>query len=134
MAMQGRRLSRTEVLAWNAPWSSRDRVWITAALDAVPNGVYVVPPSDDGHIGVWINNGRALVIYPGYLAWPGGRWTKDLPPGLFPDMQGDGHDQWHGLSTFWPNPGGPTIPERPAQICPICRMELPSTGVCDDCG
>ncbi len=78
MAMQGRRLSRTEVLAWNEPWSYTDRVWITAALDAIPNGVCVLPPSG-GYIGVWSNDHRALVIRPGYLVWPGRPVVKGPP-------------------------------------------------------
>jgi hypothetical protein len=95
--------------------------------------VYVRPPSD-GHIGVWINGRLALVICPGYLWWPGGRWTKDLPPDLFPDMHEDGHDQWYELSTFQPHTGGPASEEQAAAICPQCSMALPLTGVCDDCG
>lgn len=42
----------------------------------------------------------ALKLYPGYLLWPGKSWTEDLPPDLFPDMQEDERDRWHGLSTF----------------------------------
>jgi hypothetical protein len=133
MAMQGRHLNRKEVLAWNEPWTTRDRLRVTAALDAVPNGVYIVPPFG-GYIGVWINGRRALVICPGYMWWPGGRGTQDLPPDLFPDMHADEHGQWHELSTFRMNTGGPTIPELRAEVCPRCFMELPMTGVCDNCG
>jgi hypothetical protein len=78
MVMQGRRLSRTQVLAWNEPWSTRDRVWITAALDAIPNGVCVVPRAGD-RIGVWMDGRLALVIRPGYLSWPGGQWATAGP-------------------------------------------------------
>jgi hypothetical protein len=133
MAMQGRRLSRTEVIAWNKPWNTRDRVRVTAAIDSIPDAVYIVPPADGGHIGVWTNNRRALVIYPGYLVWPGGRGVKALPPDLFSDMEGDGHDEWVGLSTFEPRTGGPRIPELAAAICPVHFVELPQTGVCDSC-
>jgi len=28
----------------------------------------------------------------------------------------------------------PTVPERPAAICPNCFLELPATGVCANCG
>jgi hypothetical protein len=80
---------------------------------------------------VWLNGRRALVICPGYMWWPGGGWTKDLPPDLFPEMHADEHDEWHELSTFRLNPGGPTIPELRTEICPRCFMELPLTGVCD---
>ena len=90
---------RTEVIEWNEPWNTRDRARIAAALEAIPNGVYVLP-SAGNRIGVWINDHLALMIYPGYLEWPGGRWNKDLPRDLFPDMQGDEHSDWHGLSSF----------------------------------
>ncbi len=133
MAMQGRRLSQTEVLAWNEPWDYTDRVWITVALAAIPNAVCILPPSG-GYIGVWSNDRHALVIRPGYLVWPAGRWTGDLPPGLFPDMREDEHDQWHLLSTFRARDGGRRSEERPADICPICNMAIPLSGVCDSCG
>jgi hypothetical protein len=133
MVMQGRRLSRTQVLAWNEPWSTRDRVWITAALDAIPNGVCVVPRAGD-RIGVWMDGRLALVIRPGYLSWPGGQWATDLGPGLFPEMYEDEHFKWHELSTFRPHTGGPTAEEPPAAICPSCFMARPRTGVCDNCG
>lgn len=133
MAMQGRLLNRTEVIEWNEPWSYTDRVWLTAALDAIPHGVCILPPSGS-YIGVWINGRRALVICPGYLVWPGKGWTKDLTPDLFPDMHEDERDQWHELSTFRPYTGEPSSEERAAAICPSCFMELPLTAVCDDCG
>lgn len=132
MAMQGQHLNRTQVLAWNEPWSYTDHAQITAALDAIPNGVCVLLPSGV-YIGVWINDHRALVICPGYLAWPGGRWAKDLPPALFPRMHADEHFKWHELSTFRPHTGGPTSEQQAAEVCPSCSMELPLTGVCDNC-
>lgn len=101
MVMQGRRLRRTQVSEWNEPWSTRDRVQVTAALDAIPDGVCVVPRDGD-RVGVWMNGHLALIIYPGYLSWPRGRWTEDLPPDLFPDMHEDEHFKWHELSTFQP--------------------------------
>ena len=79
MAMQGRHLNRTEVLAWNEPWSTRDRIWISAALDAIPNGVNIVPPSD-GQIGVWINDRRALIVFPGFRLHTGGPGMPELRP------------------------------------------------------
>jgi len=133
MAMQGRRLSRTQVLAWNEPWDYTDRAWITAALDAIPNAECIVPPSG-GHIGVWSNDRRALIIWPGYLVWPAGRWTRDLPPGLFPDMRENEHDRWHLLSTFRARGGGHGSEERALAICPNCYVALPLSGVCDNCG
>lgn len=132
MAMQGRRLNRKAVFEWNEPWSSRDRVWITAALDAIPNGVCILPPSG-GYIGVWTNDQRAMLIRPGYLEWPNGRWARDLPGGLLPDMQDDGTAKWHLLSTFQPHGPGTGILRSPAAICMSCGMELPLTGVCDNC-
>lgn len=126
-------MTRTQVLAWVELWSYTDRAGITAALDAIPNGVCVVPPSG-GYIGVWTDDQRALVIYPGYLVWPGGRWTKDLPRDLFPDMQRDEHDEWHLMSTFRPHDPVRTREERIEAICPRCSIALPLTGVCDDCG
>jgi hypothetical protein len=68
------------------------------------------------------------------LVWPGGRWTKDLPPDLFPDMHEDEQTSGTSLSTFRPYTGEPTSEERAAAICPSCFMELPLTGVCDNCG
>ena len=68
------------------------------------------------------------------LAWSGGRWTKDLPRDLVPDMQADEHDPWHELSTFRPHAGGRTSEEQAAKVCLSCRMALPLTGVCDSCG
>jgi len=133
MAKQGRRLSQTQVLGWFELWDDTDRAWITAALDAVPDAVCILPPSG-GYIGVWRDDRHALVIRPGYLVWPAGRWTTDLPPGLFPDMREDEHGQWHLLSTFRARDGGNPTEERPATICPTCNMALPLTGVCDHCG
>ena len=133
MAMQGRRLSQTQVLAWNEAWDYTDRAWITAALDAIPNAVCILPPSG-GYIGVWSNDRRALVIRPGYLEWPAGRATRDLPPGLFPDMREDEHDKWHLLSTFRARDGGHGSEERAPVICPNCYVALPLSGVCDNCG
>jgi hypothetical protein len=98
--------------------------------------VCVLPPFG-GYIGVWINGEegghRALVIYPGYMVWPGGRWTKDLQPDLFPEMKCEQADEWHPLSTFRPHTGGPTSEKQAAAVCPRCFMELPLTGVCDNC-
>jgi len=133
VALQGRHRSRTEVLAWNEAWSFADQKCITAALDAIPNGMCVLPPS--GHyIGTWINNQRAMIIYPGYLSWPGRRFTEDLPPDLFPQMHADEQYQWHELSTFRRHVGG-SPGEQPSQrFCPIHGLVLPLTGVCDDCG
>jgi hypothetical protein len=90
---------RTEVTEWNEPWSQRDRARIAAALEAIPGGVCVVPCAGN-RVGVWIDDRLALITYPGYLEWPGGRWNKDLPRDLFPDMQGGERSEWHGLSTF----------------------------------
>jgi hypothetical protein len=41
MAMQGRHLNRTQVLTWNESWTTRDGVWITAALDASRTGMHI---------------------------------------------------------------------------------------------
>jgi hypothetical protein len=133
----GRQLSRTQVFAWNEAWSYADRARITAALDAVPKRVCVIPPSG-GYIGVRMNGEeggqRALVIYPGYLVWPGGRWTRDLPPDLFPEMECQHDVEWHLLSTFRPHSGGPTSEKTQAMaVCAGCRLALPLTGVCDYC-
>jgi len=130
--MQGAELSRTQVLAWNEAWSYTDRSCINAALGAVPDGVCVQPPWG-GCINVWINNQRILTIYPGYLSWPIGRLTKDLPPDLFPDIHADEMDQWHLLSTFRPHVGGPRRGEPAQKFCPIHGLALPLTGMCDDC-
>jgi hypothetical protein len=130
MAMQGRRMSRSQVLAWNEPWSYTDLALITAALDAIPNAVCDLPASG-GYIGVWINDRRALVICPGYLHWPGGNWAKGLPPDLFRDMHEDEHDKWHELSTFQPRDGVRIIHDRPEKICPICNEAIPLTGICE---
>ena len=115
------------VLTWNEPWTTRDGVWITAALDAIPNGVCIFPPFG-GYIGVWLK-----VAEPSSFARAicGGRWTKDVPSDRFPEMQVDEHDEWHEPSTFRLNPGGPTIPELGAEIFPRGFMELLLTGVCD---
>jgi hypothetical protein len=133
MAMEGRRLTRDKVLDWMETWSYTDRQAIIAALDVIPNGVFVVPPFG-GYIGVWVNGRRGLVIYPGYLDWPGGRWAKDLPPHLFPRTHVYEGGVWHELSTFRPNTGERTTKERAVSICPRHDMALPLTGVCDDCG
>jgi len=47
MAMQGRRLSRTQVLAWNAPWSypgsrSRPRGQVSSRYFLMPLGISAV--------------------------------------------------------------------------------------------
>jgi hypothetical protein len=131
--MQGRSLGRTQVLAWNEAWSFTDRECLTAALDSIPGGLCVLPPSG-GYIGVWINNQRALVINPGYLSWPGRRFTEGLPPDLFPDMQEDEQYRWHELSTFRPHIGGPPNGQPAQKFCPTHGLALPLTGVCDDCG
>lgn len=93
IAINGRHLTRTQVFEWNEAWSYTDRAKITAALGAVPNRMCVIPPSD-GYIGVSINgeeaDHRALIIYPGYLVWPGDRWTKDILPEVFPEMECEG--------------------------------------------
>ena|ERR1017187_1984261 len=99
MTMHGRFMLKSEAIKWNEPWSQRDRARIAAALEAIPDGRCVLP-SAGTHIGVWINGHLALKIYPGYLVWPGKDWTEDLSPDLFPDMQEDERDRWHGLSTF----------------------------------
>ena len=79
----------------------------------------IVPPYG-GNVGVWINDRRALVNSPGFLTWPGGLWTKDLPQGLLPDIQEDEHYKWHLLSTVRPNPGAPGVPhpKRSARAAP----------------
>ena len=51
MAIDGRHLSRRQVFAWNEAWSYTDRALITAALDAIPDRVCVLPPFG-GYIGV----------------------------------------------------------------------------------
>jgi hypothetical protein len=130
MAMQGRRLSRKQVLAWNEPWSYTDLALITAALDAIPDAVFDLPASG-GYIGVWTNGRRALVIWPGYLDWPGGRWTKDLSSDLFRHMHENEHDQWHELSTFQDRDVIRPVPDRPAKFCPYCHEAVPLTGICD---
>jgi hypothetical protein len=133
MRPSGRKLSRSEVLAWNDPWDYTDRARIAAALDAIPHGVYVQPPSG-GVIGVWINGHRALVIHPGWMEWPDGRWSKGLPMAHFPDLRKDEQDLlWHLLSTFQPHSRGPTSGEQPATVFPRCFTELPLTGVCNYC-
>jgi hypothetical protein len=101
MPMEGKFMLRTQVIEWNEPWNTRDRARVAAALEAIPDGRCVLPNAGT-HIGVWIKGHIALKVFPGYLEWPGvdNRWNKDLPPDLFPEMQGDGHSEWHGLSTF----------------------------------
>ena len=84
-------------------------------------------PALRGYIGVWINgreaDHRALIIHPGYLVWPGGRWSKDLPPDLFPDMEHEPDVEWHLLSTFRPHTGGTPDEKHAAAISP----PVPST-------
>jgi len=133
MAMQGRSLSQKQVLEWFEKWDYTDRAQITAALDAIPNAVCILPPSG-GYIGVWSKDRHALVIRPGWLTWPAGRWARDLPPDLFPEMQEDEHCTWYLMSTFRARDGGHGTEERPAEICPICNMAIPLSGVCDNCG
>jgi len=133
MAMQGDRLSQKQVLEWFEKWDYTDRAQITAALDAIPNAVCILPPSG-GYIGVWSKDRHALVIRPGWLTWPAGRWARDLPPDLFPEMQEDEHCTWYLMSTFRARDVGHGTEERPAEICPICNMAIPLSGVCDNCG
>lgn len=62
MAMQGRHFTRTQVMAWVELWSYTDRAWITAALDAIPNGACVLPPCG-GYIGVWTTTTSAPLSF-----------------------------------------------------------------------
>jgi len=133
MAMQGARLSQKQVLEWFDKWDYTDRVQITAALDAIPDAVRIVPPYG-GNIGAWTDARRALIIWPGWLTWPAGRWARDLPPDLFPEMQRDQQCSWHLLSTFRGHDASVSSKERPVEVCPIHFLVLPATGVCDDCG
>ena len=132
MATEGRRLTRAQVLDWNEAWSFTDRACVAAALDAVPDGEYVVPPSG-GYINVWVDARRALVVHPGYLVWPRGGSAAGLPPTLFPDLKVEGEEQWHELSTFRPHAGGSRADDPAPAVCPIHGLALPLTGVCDDC-
>ena len=116
----------------NEAWSYTNRAQITAALDAVPDRMCVIPPSG-GYIGVWIggreDEHRALIIRPGYLEWPGGRWTKDLPQDLIPEMKCEEDVEWHLLSTFRPHTGGPSSERPAAAVCPSCFMETGFRGM-----
>lgn len=104
MPAQGHLMLRSQVSEWNEPWTAGDRARVTAALEAIPDGKCRLA-SAGNCIVVWMNDLRALIIYPNYLAWPGKpwpgkRWTKDLLPDLFTDMHENQHDQWYELSTF----------------------------------
>lgn len=63
--MQGHLMLRTQVIEWNEPWSQRDRARIAAALEAIPHGRCVLPRAGT-HVGVWINGGLALKVFPGH--------------------------------------------------------------------
>ena len=134
MAKQGRHLTRTQVMAWVEPWSYTDRAWITAALDAIPSGVCVLPPSG-GYIGVWSNDQRALTIHPGYLVWPGGRWTQGPAAGPVPGhARGRAPRVARAVHLPAARPRDARRRRGRDAICPSCTIAIPLTGVCDDCG
>ena len=132
MATEGRQLTRDQVLNWRESWSLGDRERISAALDALEGGVYKAPPSG-GYLAVWVSNQIVFTINPGYISWRRGPYTRDLPAELFPDMSSNDTHEWHELSTFRYDGGGPANTEPDEKVCPIHGMALPKTGICDDC-
>ncbi|MCE0539344.1 hypothetical protein LWF15_27985 [Kineosporia rhizophila] len=132
MAMEGRQLTRDQVLSWRESWSQADRDRIAAALDAIDGGAYLAPPSG-GYLGAWVNHQMVFTINPGYVAWRLGPYTKELPSELFPSMYANETHEWHELSTFRYYGGGVKNIEAEEKVCPIHGMTLPKTGICDDC-
>jgi hypothetical protein len=114
----------------NERWNTGDRARVAAALNAIPNGMCVLPRAGN-RIGVWINDHLALIIYPGYLGWP---VEQGPAAGPFPDIQGDEHSEWHGLAAFQDRGLGHHGPvDPPEAICPTHHIALPINGICDEC-
>lgn len=165
--MGKQRLTRSQVLAWNEAWSDRDRARVANALDVLPEDAHAYVPASKAYVGVMVygllmhhggSDGwymgavdgtgfrsgeyRGLVIHKGSLEWPEGRWSKDLDPGLFPELYEDErvvfdewrYFQWVPLSTVGrTGPHGAPVPEQPVRLCPVHFTVLPTTNVCDLC-
>lgn len=160
-------MARQKVLEWNDMWSLQDRARIANALSVMPNSAHIYETPSKSYIGVRVygptvarsstdifraffgqDDGRdgwyrGLVIYPGWLQWPGGKWTDGLDDELFPYLEEGESDtfgwttwyQWFPLSTLGTR-GGWNLRQaagKAALTCPNCHLTVPATGVCDFC-
>lgn len=152
-----RALSRAQVIEWNADWSDHDRELVAAALDAIPSDEYSVPPSG-GYVGVWIYGQltssspmpgdqwsarwawhRALVIHPGWLEWPHGKYSPSRDHDLFANLREgervtfDNYTfyEWLPLSTRGSSgPRSAGAQETEPDICPRCNTQRARSGDC----
>lgn len=144
-AKGGHTMLRSEVLRWNRRWSAGDLALLERHLGRV--GAVRFRRAADGEYVSCVDpqNRLAMVIAPGYLAFPR-HWVNDE---CAPDWPGV------ALSTFGVRsdpvvssgagrapgrarkaPRGSTtrrIPEKEPVFCPRCFLQLTTTGTCPSC-
>lgn len=118
--METRRyLTREQVLAWRERWSESDRRRICDYFE-VQQVVSFYEPASKQYVGCRDAEGRGVMyVCPGYIEFPKTR----VPAGLDPN--------WITLSTFRGRDVPLPDPIETREICQLCFLELPLTGLCD---
>ena len=107
MAREQRRLDRGQLERWREAWTTRDRAMVLAAVDAVPDAVFM-EGADRGQVSVYTEReGKGqlvLDVYPGLIVWKN-RWAQDLDEAVFPGLRRFSRITVQNLSTYVPGPG-----------------------------
>lgn len=139
-AKGGHTMVRSEVLGWQRAWSASDRQVLERHLTRV-GAARFRRSGDDGYVlCVDAQDRTAMIIAPGYLAFPRHWVNSECSP------------DWPGvtLSTFGRRPAAPsssrTPPARPVRqprqprpveeapkFCPRCFLQLTPSGTCGNC-
>ena len=122
--MTRRTLTRKQALEWNEEWSYTDREIIEQQLKRLNPRTFYVPPSE-GYVGCVDTRGTVVMtLHAGYL---------EFKPELAPDDRPE--PDWPGLelSTFRPRATPTPQPSEGSLVCPVHRIALPVTGICDEC-